>query len=154
MTSVFHPATVELVWLQSRGRRRRLWARFCEPRRLLLSAIACLLTVFWLGNVAMTIWLREPAAIETLRALLSWSLVVYLGWHVASAAFFRPESPLDLAPGEQEILLALPLSTRDLVAYQFASVTVTTLPSHVRRFTLSIGKSERPSPPRRAFSST
>jgi hypothetical protein len=126
-TSVFHPAMIQLLWLQSRGRGRRMWAGFCQPRRLVLSAIACVLAVVWLGNAAMTIWLRETAEPETLRALLSIGLLLYAGWHFTKAAFFRPEGPFEWTPHECELLLTMPLRPRDLVAYQLASVTVTTL---------------------------
>ena len=127
MTILVHSATIELLWLQCRGRRRRMWAKFCQPRRLVLSALACVLTVVWLGNAAMTIWLREAASPETLRALLSFGLVLYAGWHFTRAAFFRPASPFEWTPAEHELLLAMPLRPRDLVAYQLASVTLTTL---------------------------
>ena len=126
-TTVFHPATFQLLWLQSRGRRRRIWGRFCQRRRLALSAVACVLAVVWLGNAVMTVWLREMASLETLRALLSLGLVLYAGWHLAKAAFFRPESPFDWTPAEHELLVAMPLRPRDLVAYQLASVTATTI---------------------------
>jgi len=125
--TIFHPATVYLLWLQSRGRRRRMWAGFCQIRRLVLSAIACVLAVVWLGNAVMTIWLRETASPETLRALLSLGFVLYAGWHLTKAAFFRPESPFDWTPAERDLLQAMPLRPRDLVAYQLASVTVTTI---------------------------
>src|SRR5687767_5620348 len=125
--TILHPATMQLLRLQSRGRRRRMWAGFCQPRRLVLSAIACVLAVVWLGNAAMSIWLRETASPETLRALLSWGLALYATWHFTKAAFFRPESPFDWTPAERDLLLAIPLRPRDLVAYQLASVTVTTL---------------------------
>ena len=126
-TRVFHPATVQLLRLQTRGRRRRMWARFCQPRRLILSAIGGALTLVWLGNAAVTVWLREAATPETLRALLSLSLIFYAAWHFAKAAFFRPESPFEWTPAERELLAAMPLGSRDLVAYQLASVTVTTI---------------------------
>jgi hypothetical protein len=122
----FHPATFQLLRLQSRGRRRRMWQRFRRPGRLALSAVACVLGVVWLGNAAMTVWLREAASAETLSALLSLGLVFYAAWHLAKAAFFRPESPFDWSPAERDLLAALPLESRDLVAYQIASVTVTT----------------------------
>ena len=123
----FHPATVQLLWLQSRGRRRRMWRRFRQPRRLVLSAVACVLAVAWLGNAAITVWLREAASPETLRALLSLGLVLYAVWHLAKAAFFRPESPFDWTPAERDLLAPMPLLPRDLVTYQLASVTVTTI---------------------------
>jgi hypothetical protein len=126
-TSVFNPAMVQLLQLQSRGRRRRIAAKFRQPRRIILSTIAFLLAVVWLGNAALTIWLRESAAPETLRALLSLGLLLYTGWHFAKAAFFRPENPFDWSPVDREILAAMPLRPRDLVTYQLASVTVTTL---------------------------
>jgi hypothetical protein len=122
-----HPATIRLLWLQSRGRRRRMWRRVCQPRRLVLSAVACLLAIVWLGNAAMTVWLREAASPQTLRALLSLGLALYAIWHFAKAAFFRPESPFDWTPAERELLAAMPLLPRDLVAYQVASVTLTTI---------------------------
>jgi hypothetical protein len=125
--TVFHPATVQLLRLQSRGRLRRMWGRFCQPRRLVLSAVACVLAVVWLGNAAMTIWLRETASPTTLRALLSLGLVLYATWHFAKAAFFRPESPFDWTPAQRDMLAAMPFRPRDLIAYQLASVTVTTL---------------------------
>jgi hypothetical protein len=103
-----------------------MWGRFSQPRRLFLSAVASLLAVAWLGNAAMTIWLRESASAETLRALLSLGLVLYAGWHLAKAAFFRPEYPFDWTLGERDLLAAIPLRSRDLAAYQIASVTVTT----------------------------
>jgi hypothetical protein len=124
---VFHPAIVQLLRLQSRGRFRRMWGRFCQPRRLVLSVIACVLAVVWLSNAAMTVWLREAASPQTLRALLSLGLALYAGWHIAKAAFFRPESQFDWTPAEHDILVAMPLRPRDLVGYQLASVTATTI---------------------------
>jgi len=59
--------------------------------------------------------------------MLSLGLVLYAGWHVAKAAFFRPETPFDWTAAEREQLNAMPLRPRDLVAYQLASVTVTTI---------------------------
>jgi len=125
--SVLHPAMLELLWLQARGRRRRIWNRFRQPRRLVLSAVAIVLTAAWLGNAALTVWLREAAAVNTLRAMLSLGLVLYAGWHVCRTAFFRPEVPFDWAPEEREQLAAMPLAPRDLVAYHIAAVTATTL---------------------------
>ena len=122
----FHPAIALLLRLQSRGRRRRMWQRSCQPRRLALSAVAGVLAVIWLGNAAMTVWLREAASAETLNVLLSLGLVLYAVWHFAKAAFFRPESPFEWSPAERDVLAMLPGYSRDLVAYQIASVSVTT----------------------------
>ena len=40
---------------------------------------------------------------------------------------FRPESPFDWSLAERELLVAMPLRPLDLVAYQLASVTLTTV---------------------------
>ncbi len=122
----FQPAIIMLLRLQSRGRRRRMWQRFCQPRRLVLSAVAGVLAIVWLGNAVMTVWLRESASAETLSALLSLGLVLYATWHFAKAAFFRPESPFEWSPAERDVLAMLPWHSRDLVAYQIAAVSVTT----------------------------
>jgi len=104
-----------------------MWRQFRQPRRSVLSAVACLLAFVWLGNAALTVWFREAASPVTLRALLSLGLVLYATWHFAKAAFFRPESPFDWTPAEADQLAAMPLLPRDLVAYQVASVAVTTI---------------------------
>lgn len=122
-----HPAALELLRLQSRGRRRRLWQRFRQKRRLVLSAVAAVLAVIWLGNAVLTVWLRESASPDTLRALLSWGFVLYATWHLAKAAFFRPEHPFEWTDVERETLSSVPLRPRDLVGYQLASVTLTTV---------------------------
>lgn len=104
-----------------------MWRRFCLPRRMVLSAVACLLAVVWLGNAAMTVWLREAASDQTLRVLLSFGFTLYAGWHLTKSAFFRPEIPLDCSTAERELLAACPLRPRDLVEYQLAAVAVPTL---------------------------
>lgn len=126
MMTLTHPAMLDLLRLQSRGRTRRIWRRFCQPRRLVLSLLACALAVVWLGNAAMTVWLREAGSRPTLGALLSLGLLLYAAWHFAKAAFFRVESPFDWTPAERELLSAMPLRSRDLVSYQLASVAATT----------------------------
>jgi hypothetical protein len=120
------PAIFLLLRLQARGRRRRMWQRFCQPRRIVLSAVAGVLAILWLGNAAMTVWLREAAVANTLSALVSLGLLFYATWHFAKAAFFRPESPFEWCPADRDVLAVLPWHSRDLVAYQIASVTVTT----------------------------
>jgi hypothetical protein len=125
--NLFHPAILELLRLQSRGRRRQMIARFCQPRRLFLSALASILAVAWLGNAALTVWLRETAPPDTLAAMLSLGLAIYAIWHFANAAFFRPATPFEWTLAEGDLLGAMPLLPRDLVAYQVASVTVTTI---------------------------
>ena len=122
----FHPATVLLLRLQARGRRRRMWQRFCQPRRLVLSAVAGVLAIVWLGNAAMTVWLRRIGFGRNAERLLSLGIVLYATWHFAKAAFFRPESPFEWSPADATYWPCCRGTRRDLVSYQIASVCVTT----------------------------
>ena len=124
---IVHPAVFRLVVWQSRGRLRRMGQRFLLPRRLILSVLAFLLAVAWLGNAALTVWLREPATPQMLRVLLSFGFALYAIWHVSKVAFFRPEEPLEWVPSERELLCTCPLRPRDLLGYKLASVAMTTL---------------------------
>ena len=121
-----HPAVFQLLALQSRGRVRRMWRRMCLPRRMALTAVACLLAAVWLGNALVTIWLREAASRETLCAMLSLGFATYALWHFTKAAFFRPVAAFDWKPAEWELLSTCPLRPRDLVGYQLASVALPT----------------------------
>ena len=125
---VFHPATVQLLRLQSRGRRRRMWQRFCQPRRLVLSAVACVLAVVWLGNAAMTVWLREAASAgNAARAACRWDWCCTPAGISRKRPSFAPKARLTGRPPSAMCWPRCRCSSRDLVAYQLASVTVTTM---------------------------
>ncbi len=98
-----------------------------QPRRLVLSAVACVLAVIWLGNAAMTIWLRETASPATLHAMLSLGLVLYAGWHFARRPSFDRKTRSTGRRRSTKSWSRCRYYPRDLVAYQFASVTVTTM---------------------------
>lgn len=120
-------ALLHLVATQGRGRLRRMGRRFLLPRRLVLSFLALLLAVAWLGNAMMTVWLRESASPELLRALIGLGLAFYSIWHLAMAACFRPQQCLEWIEGERELLDACPLRPHDLLTYKLASVATTTM---------------------------
>ncbi|MFV2069096.1 MAG: hypothetical protein ACC645_19180, partial [Pirellulales bacterium] len=101
--------------------------RFLLPRRLILSLLAILLAAVWLGNAALTVWLREAATPELLRAMVGLGLAFYAIWHLAMVACFRPKQSLEWIAAEREILESCPLRPRDLLAYKLASVATTTL---------------------------
>jgi hypothetical protein len=120
-------AMLRLVTCQGRGRLRRMGRQFLLPRRMILSLLALLLAVAWLGNAVMTVWLRESATPELLRAIVGLGLAFYAIWHLAMTACFRPQQCLEWIDGEREILEACPLRPRDLLTYKLASVATTTL---------------------------
>ncbi|MEO2049107.1 MAG: hypothetical protein ABGX16_21315 [Pirellulales bacterium] len=120
-------AMLRLVACQGRGRLRRMGQRFLLPRRFILSLLALLLAVAWLGNAVMTVWLRESATPELLRALIGLGLAFYAIWHLAMAACFRPQQCLEWIESERELLEACPLRPCELLTYKLASIATTTI---------------------------
>ena len=128
MNEQVNPRSVlRLVAWQGRGRLRRMGRRFLLPRRMVLSLLAFLLAAAWLGNAAMTVWLRESASPELLQAMVGLGLAFYAIWHLAMAACFRPQQCLEWIAAERDILEACPLRPRDLLIYKLASVATPTL---------------------------
>lgn len=98
---------------------RRLTTRLLAPRRLFLTSVAIVLAVLWLGNVALSVVLREPLDPATLREGLVLGLLAYAFWHVLKLVYTRPEAGIEWTPAEEALLCAKPLSRTDLVWYRF-----------------------------------
>ena len=120
-------SVLRLVAWQGRGRLRRMGCRFLLPRRMILSLLAVLLAAVWLGNAVMTVWLREPATPQLLRAMVGFGLAFYAIWHLALVACFRPRQCLEWIESERIILEACPLGSSDLLTYHLITVSMTTL---------------------------
>jgi hypothetical protein len=120
-------SVLRLAGWQGRGRLRRIGCRFLLPRRMVLSLLAILLAAVWLGNAVMTVWLREPATPQLLRAMVGFGLAFYAIWHLALVACFRPRQCLEWIESERIILEACPLRSSDLLTYHLVTVAMTTL---------------------------
>jgi len=114
-----HPAVLLLLRYRAIARVFRLTTRMADPRRLLLTGLAIVLAMFWLGNVALSVVLREPLDPATVREGLVLGLLAYACWHVLKLVYHRPEQGVEWTPAEQALLCAKPLTRRDLVVYRF-----------------------------------
>lgn len=117
-----HAAILLLLRLQLRARARRLSSRLFAPRRFLLTMMALVLTVFWLGNVALSVILRDPMEANALGQWLMLGLPAYAYWHLVKLAQARPEEGIPWTPAEHAMLGSRPLSRTDLVGYRFLTI--------------------------------
>ncbi len=122
MSAFVHPAIRRLVVMQTLARWRRLGRGFTTPRRFILSAVGLLLGVFYLGNVVVSVCLREPMDAERFRTIVPLGLMAYVVWDLVKAACRRPPAGLVWTRAERERLLAAPFAHRDILAYRLAGV--------------------------------
>ncbi len=121
-SAVLHPALVQLLRFQSKGRLRRLARRLSSPRRLVLSCVGVTLAVLWLGNAALSILFRQSADITNLQQWLPFGLLLYGLWHLVKVAYRRPEQGIEWTAAEREILGGAPFVRRQLLAFRFVTV--------------------------------
>jgi len=127
-TALVHPALLQLLKFQARARLSRLFSGFGTPRRFVLSCVGLFLAAIWLGNVAVSIVMREATDPSRFRDLVALGFVAYALWHVVRNAVWRPEAGVHWTSAELEFVGGAPLSQRELLGYRFASiVTAATL---------------------------
>ena len=125
LPSVFHPGTLQLLWLQSRGRRRRMVERFRQPRRFLLSGVAIVLAALDLLFLVFVLvqfrYLFGGDAVVQVTAGLSYADYARRGFFelVTEVRDRLREGGLDeeaTAPGEGEILVEEGLISEEQLA--------------------------------------
>lgn len=121
-TNILHPALAQLLRHQASARLGRICRGFSTPRRLVLSCLGLLLALIWLGNAALTIFLREPLDPATLHGIIPLGLLVYSFWHIVRVAYRRPEETIEWTPAEREQLCGRPFERRDLLLYRFGPI--------------------------------
>lgn len=122
-----HPAVAQLLRYQMVAHARRMFDRLATPKRIVLSLVALILAVVWLGNAAASVVLRSAFDPGMLQRYLPMGLLAYALWHVVKAAYQRPEAGIEWNTAEQEMLWAKPLRPRDLVLYRFATIALSAL---------------------------
>jgi len=121
-TDILHPALAQLLRHQASAKLGRMFRGFSTPRGLVLSCLGLLLALIWLGNAALTIFLREPSDPATLRSVIPLGLLVYSLWHIVRVAYRRPEEAIEWTPAERELLCARPFERGDLLLYRFGPI--------------------------------
>ena len=120
-----HPGTMRLLRYQAAARFSRTLRRFCGRRRLVLSILALLLGVVWVGQAALGLLFREPADPQKLQVWIPLGLLVYALWHLLKTACHTPIEPFEWTPAEREMLGAAPLRRSELVMYRLVAVGTT-----------------------------
>jgi hypothetical protein len=118
----YHPALARLLYDQTKASLRRKVQRLSSRRRLVLSCLAIVLALFWLGNAALSILVRAPASAAHLRHWIPVGLFAYAVWHLLRVSYRRPEQGIEWSAAEREIFATAPFSRRQLLAYRLASV--------------------------------
>ena len=121
-TNPCHPALARLLRDQARASLRRLSRRLSSRRRLLLSCLAVVLSLIWLGNAALSVLFRESASPDRLRQWIPLGLLAYALWHVVKVGYRRPDQGIEWSAAQREILSAAPFSRGQLLTYRMASV--------------------------------
>ena len=120
--SLLHPALLELLRYQGRARLLRLVSGFGTPQRFVLSCVGLFLAAIWLGNVAVSVLMREATEPVRFLNLVSLGFTTYALWHVVRNAVWRPEAGIHWTKTEQEFLGGAPFSRRELIGYRFTSI--------------------------------
>jgi hypothetical protein len=123
-----HPALWQLLKFQARGKYRKLLANFSSPRRQLLSVLAVVLAVVWLGNAVASMVLRDSYDPVAFERWMSRSLLLYFFWHLVRVAYSRPETAQEWSLSEQTFLCGGPFSRRELLTYRLMGIFSATLP--------------------------
>jgi hypothetical protein len=117
----FHPALLQLMKFQTRGKLRRVATAFTSRRKIVLSILAVLLGCVWLGQTIAAILLRESADPDKLMVWLPVSLFLYSVFHLIKIGCRKPIEPFDWTAAEKQILHAAPITRVQLVTYRLVS---------------------------------
>lgn len=123
-----HPALIRLLRFQAVAKVRKFRRNFASRRRLVLSLLALVLAVVWLGNAVASVLLREPYAPEAFRRGISLALMLYCSWHVIRVAYQRPGEAIEWTPAECEFLCGGPFTRRELLTYRLLVILSATWP--------------------------
>ena len=95
---------------------------FRGKRRRMLSILAALLAVIWVGQAVAGLLFREPADAEKLRVWIPLSLLAYTTWHWLKTACRTPIEPFEWTPAERELLATAPIERGYLVGYRLITI--------------------------------
>jgi hypothetical protein len=123
----WNPTIPWLLVLQGQARTRRMLQGFSTPRRLLLSSLGIMLAFVYLGQAAISMWLREPMEPGRLREMVPLALLAYVLWDVLHVAWHRPKHGMRFRPAERQQLGMAPLQREDLVRYRLLAIAAASL---------------------------
>ncbi|MGD9855046.1 MAG: hypothetical protein AB7U20_08850, partial [Planctomycetaceae bacterium] len=121
------PALRELFIVRARARVRRLHRSLSSPHRVLLSTIAIVLPLVWIGNFAASMLLREHFSPEAFRQGVLLTGVGYFLWYLLKASLYRPAAAIEWTSAEASFLCGGPFLRSDLIRYRLAVIFSATL---------------------------
>ena len=107
---------------QSSAKFTRAVDRIRSPRRLVLTSVAVLLTLVWLGQAIAGVMLRSSASLESLMRMLPLSLGIYFCWNFIKTTGQKPVEPFEWTETERELLLGSPLRRSDVIQYRCSTI--------------------------------
>ncbi len=122
-----HPATRTLVFGLMKAKLVRALLRLRSPRRIVLSVLATLLAIVWIGQAIAGILFRESANPEFLRSSIVFSMTAYALWNVLKIATRKAVEPFEWTDSEKQWLIAAPLSRSNVIAYRFFTIVMAAL---------------------------
>jgi hypothetical protein len=120
--NLYHPALARLLRDKTKASLRRVTRRLSSRRRFVLSCLAVVLSLIWMGNAALCILFRESADPASLRHWIPLGLLSYALWHLVKVGYRRPEQSIEWSAAEREILGMAPFSRGQLLTYRLTSV--------------------------------
>ncbi len=121
-SNLIHPALSRLLRQQTNARFAKVVAMFKSPRRQILSLLAVVLGLVWLGQAILSVVFREAADPGRLATWIPLSFLGYSVWHLIKTISVKPVEPFDWTPAELELLCGAPLARRQLVTYRLVSI--------------------------------
>lgn len=119
---IIHPALLQLLRYQSCARFHKLLESFRSPRRQLVSVLAIIFAIIWLGQAIAGILFRESANPERLATWIPLGFFAYTAWHLIKTISSKPIEPFEWTPAELELLCGAPLRRKHLIVYRFTSI--------------------------------
>ena len=119
---VRHPGLTRLRRFQTIARLKMTLRRIATPRRMLLTSLAAMLSVIWLGQTVISVLFRPAADPQRLAVWIPAGFLSYAIWNVIKTTCRKPIEPFEWTPAERELLIGAPLLRQQLVQYRLSSI--------------------------------
>ena len=119
-----HPATRQLHRQRSVARLKRMATGFQSPKRAVLTCIALVLGVVWIGQAVAGVFLRDASDPVRLFRWVTLGMTGFALWNLIKVTFRKPVEPFEWSEAEKEWLGAAPLSRNDLIRYRISGISI------------------------------
>ena len=117
-----HPALHRLVRQRGIAKLQRMKTQLFAPRRLMLTLLAFGLSLVWLSQVLVSVFMRQPADPIMLAKRISLGMMGFTLWQILKVIFRKPVEPFEWTPCERQMLISAPIKRSDLVGYRLLTI--------------------------------